>query len=280
MSISLARKRVAWLLGLLLWQPACAHAADIFLLKTYDGSQQVAGWVMSEKLDGVRGLWDGKQLRSRGGHVVHAPPWFTENFPPFALDGELWTKREDFANIVSIVRTKTPDARWRQVGYYVFEAPHQRGGLLERLAVLQDYLTQNPTATEHLQIIPQIKVDNDVHLKRLLAEVSAGGGEGVVVRNPNSPYQTGRLSSALKVKNYLDADCVVRKILPGKGKYRGKMGALQCEMADQSMVNIGSGFSDQQRAEPPPVGSVITFKYYGLTAHGKPRFAVYLRRRR
>lgn len=256
---------------------AHAEQPQVFLLKTYDGSQDVTGWVMSEKLDGVRGVWDGTQLLSRSGEVLSAPLWFIQDLPRFALDGELWTKRGDFENIVSIVRTQNADERWQQIGYYVFEVPQQSGGLLDRLAVVRDYLAKHPN--QHVRIIPQIKVGTTAQLKQFLAEVSAAGGEGVVVRNPNLPYQSGRLSSALKVKNYLDAECVVRNILPGKGKYIGKMGALQCEMDDHRIIKIGSGFSDQERAMPPPIGSVITFKYYGLTAKGKPRFAVYLRKR-
>ena len=265
--------RVLWLA--LLLPEAYAQKPDVFLLKTYDGSQDVVGWVMSEKLDGVRGVWDGRRLLSRNGQVLHAPTWFTRDFPPFALDGELWSKRADFENIVSIVRTKTPDARWEQLRYHVFEVPQQTGGLPDRLAVLRDYLRQRPS--ERIVIVPQIRVNAAAELTGFLAKVSAADGEGVVVRDPARPYKTGRLSSALKAKNHLDTECVVREILPGKGKYTGQMGALRCEMADGNQVNIGSGFSDELRAQPPPMGSVITFKYYGLTRKGKPRFPVYLR---
>ena len=264
---------VAWLL----LSAVHAQKPEVFLLKTYDGTQDVVGWVMSEKLDGVRGIWDGERLLSRGGNELRAPKWFTRDFPPFALDGELWTRRGDFENIVSIVRRKNPDQRWAQVRYHIFEVPHQAGGLPERLAVLADYLQQHPN--DHLQIIRQIKVSNADQLRAFLAQVNAGGGEGVVVRDPALPYRTGRLSSALKVKNYLDTECVVQKILPGKGKYTGKMGALQCRMMDGKLIKIGSGFTDQTRAQPPALGSVITFKYYGLTKKGNPRFPVYLRRR-
>ena len=264
---------VAWLL----LSAVHAQKPEVFLLKTYDGTQDVVGWVMSEKLDGVRGIWDGERLLSRGGNELRAPKWFTRDFPPFALDGELWTRRGDFENIVSIVRRKNPDQRWARVRYHIFEVPHQSGGLLERLAVLADYLQQHPN--DHLQIIRQIKVSNADQLRAFLAQVNAGGGEGVVVRDPALPYRTGRLSSALKVKNYLDTECVVQKILPGKGKYTGKMGALQCRMMDGKLIKIGSGFTDQIRAQPPALGSVITFKYYGLTNKGNPRFPVYLRRR-
>ncbi len=270
--------------GLLLSQTAYAQQSPqkpaVFLLKTYDGSQDVVGWMMSEKLDGIRGIWDGKRLMSRAGGILHAPQWFVADFPPFALDGELWTRRADFENISSIVRRKKPDDRWRQISYHVFEVPHQAGGLLDRLTVLGDYLQQHPNP--YLKIIPQTKIHSKSQLQRLLTKISGAGGEGVVVRNPDTPYQTGRLSSALKLKKYRDAECVVREILPGKGKYSGKMGSIACQMTDQmlagTMLKIGSGFSDAQRADPPPVGSTITFKYYGLTKNDKPRFPVFLRR--
>lgn len=252
-------------------------APDIFLLKTYDGSRPVVGWVMSEKLDGVRGLWDGEKLTTRGGHVIRAPHWFTRDFPPFALDGELWSRRGDFENIVSIVRRQTPDDRWRQLKYHIFEAPQQAGGLLERLAVARRYLAAHPTPW--LKILPQTRVRSQAHLGAYVDVVTAAGGEGVVVRDPDLPYRTGRLNSALKVKKYQDAECVVRAILPGKGKYLGMMGAVLCEMRAGRRLKIGTGFTAAERAKPPPIGGVITFKYYGLTRKGNPRFPVYFRRR-
>lgn len=278
LSIKLAISFIAKFLfiGLLLAQPVYAEKPDIFLLKTYDGSQDIRGWIMSEKLDGVRGIWDGEQLRSRNGKVLNAPRWFTRKLPPFALDGELWTTRRDFENIVSIVRTKNPAAdRWLRIRYYIFDVPNQPGGFQSRMTVLYDYLQEHPNP--HLKILPQSKVETPAQLKRFLTEVSALGGEGVVVRNPNVPYQTGRLSSALKVKNHIDAECLVKKIVPGNGKYADKMGSLQCDAGSLGVIKIGSGFSDHERAHPPPQGSIITFKYYGLTGKGKPRFPIYLR---
>ena len=49
---------------------------EVFLLKTYDGSQDVIGWLMSEKLDGIRAVWDGKQLRTKNGNLIHTPKSF------------------------------------------------------------------------------------------------------------------------------------------------------------------------------------------------------------
>jgi len=65
-----------------------ASKPNLLLLKVYT-DQNVTGWVMSEKLDGIRAYWDGKRLLTRSGKVIHAPDWFLKDYPPFAIDGEL-----------------------------------------------------------------------------------------------------------------------------------------------------------------------------------------------
>lgn len=77
-------------------------------------NQPIEGWVMSEKLDGIRAYWDGEKLSTRQMRAIAAPEWFTKNLPPFALDGELWTKRGDFEEIQSIVMAQNPDGRWKK----------------------------------------------------------------------------------------------------------------------------------------------------------------------
>ena len=260
---------------LILVQAALATKPDLFLLKTYDDSKDVVGWVMSEKLDGIRGFWTGKELVSRGGNPIHAPAWFTQNYPPFAIDGELWTQRGDFENISSIVRSKNSNQRWKHITHNIFEVPGQSGGLLKRLGVLKEYLRKNPNP--YLQIIPQTVINTKGQLADFLKEVTTDKGEGVVVRNPNSLYQTGRLSSALKVKQYFDTECIVLEILPGKGKYQNMMGSVLCQTDTGKKLKIGSGFKDKDRANPPAIGSKITFKYYGFTKKGSFKYPVYLR---
>ena len=208
-----------FVIALLLSQLSLANKPDIFLLKTYEDSQDVVGWVMSEKFDGIRGFWTGEKLISRSGNEFNPPVWFTKDYPPFPIDGELWTKRSDFENISSIIRSQDSGDRWHQVTHNIFEVPNQQGGLFDRLSILKSYLDLNPIL--HLKIIPQKMIDNKQQLQDFLQEVTANKGEGVVVRNPKTPYQTGRLSSALKLKKYFDTECIVLEILEGKGKYTG-----------------------------------------------------------
>ncbi len=263
------------LICLLFLQPTLAKTPDLFLLKTYDNNKNVVGWVMSEKLDGIRGFWNGEQLISRGGNPINVPSWFTKNYPPFSIDGELWTKRGDFETISSIVRNKNSNQRWKKITHQIFEVPNQSGGLPDRLAILQQFLDNNPESP--IRIIKQSLITDQQQLPAFLEAVVADKGEGVVVRNPNTEYQTGRLSSALKVKKYFDTECTVLEILPGKGKYQNMMGSVLCQTQEGKQLKIGSGFKGKDRVNPPNVGSKITFKYYGFTKKGNFKYPVYLR---
>jgi len=248
----------------------CAEKPKLLLLKNYK-DQNISGWVMSEKLDGIRAYWNGKELISRSGKTIHAPKWFTKNYPPFEIDGELWSKRKDFENISSIVRDKTPSQKWHEIKHYIFEVPNAKGGLFERLAKVKPY------EGKYIKIVPQKQIKNRKSLQNFLKNIEKLGGEGVVIRDPNASYINKRTSKALKVKSFLDAECEVIKILKGKGKYSAKMGSIECKLPNGVLFKIGSGFSNKQRNNPPKIGDVVTFKYKEMTKYGKPRFPVFLR---
>jgi len=229
---------------------------------------------MSEKLDGMRAYWTGINLISRGGKIIYAPKWFTKNYPLFPIDGELWTKRYDFENISSIVRDKIPNEdEWKQIKHYIFEVPNAKGGLFERLKKVEPY------ENEIIKIIPQIPIKNQNHLQRFLKQIEQKRGEGVVVRDPNALYIDKRTSKALKVKSFLDKECKIIGYNRGHGKLKDMMGSLACQMDNNVTFKIGSGFSMNERKNPPAIGSVITFKYKEMTKYGKPRFPVFLRER-
>lgn len=249
-----------------------AKKPDLFLLNNYTQDKNVTSWYMSEKLDGVRAYWDGKNLISRSGKVFNPPNFFIKDFPNYELDGELWSKRSDFSNISSIVNTKDSNKRWNTLTYNVFEVPNQKGNLLERLHVAKE--------SRYIKIIKQIKVKNKQHLEEFLKEVEAKNAEGVVVRDGSLSYYTGRNNNALKVKNYIDEECIVVGYNEGKGKYASKLGSLSCKTKNNLIIKIGSGLSDEQRLNPPKIGAIITFKYYGLTSKAKPRFPIFMRIRK
>lgn len=356
-------------------------SSQVFALSNFDkkllenGSLQ--GYVVSEKLDGVRALWDGVNLKSRSGKAFSPPKCWVENLPDFALDGELFIARGKFEEVLSVVSKgdsqceKCKCEEWSKVGYFIFDVPqaNQKSDakssadsstesskksytLLERLALLESWLENRANKTNKanqakttegknsadldskkasknpiLHIIPQESVPSQEALQKKLKEVEKLGGEGLVIRKNNAPYERFRTTNAMKLKSYSDTECVVVAHNQGKGKFSHALGSLTCESLpldfattksakntkntdstqptsiDSALPNkikdstdsaqstpltfpthsrkirfkIGSGFSDKDRAAPPPIGTTITYKYYGLTKNGLPRFPVFLR---
>lgn len=251
---------------------AYTKTPELMLLESYK-NQDVSGWVMSEKLDGVRGYWDGEQLFTRQNKIINAPHYFLRDFPPFAIDGELFTERNQFEKISSIVRSKK-DKGWENMKLYVFDVPNAQGNLFERLAVLQEYLAKNPTP--YIQIIEQIPIKTKQQVQEFLQQVEKQQGEGIVLRNPNAPYERKRSSQILKLKTALDEECTVIAHHQGKGQFENMLGAISCQN-HRGVFKIGSGFTLAERQNPPAINSIVTYKYRGLTKNGLPRFATYWR---
>ncbi|MBC8219745.1 MAG: DNA ligase [Proteobacteria bacterium] len=251
------------------------HKIKPLLAKVYR-QEDVSQWMVSEKLDGVRGIWNGEKLHFRSGKLIHAPKWFTENFPPQPMDGELWMGRGTFDRLSGIVRKKIPDERdWKQVRYMLFELPESSGTFTERIQKMVE-LTAS-VKIPWLQAIPQIHLDSEEALLKMLDEIVKKGGEGLMLHRADSLYHSGRSDDLLKLKPWQDAEATVIEILPGKGKFSGMMGALLLKDKSGHIFRIGTGFSDSERRNPPPPGSVITYKFTGTSKKGLPRFASFLR---
>src|SRR5439155_17482506 len=114
----------------------------LLLAESWDNATDLSDWWMSEKLDGVRAYWDGRQFLSRQGNIYHAPDWFIEGLPAVPLDGELWIDRKKFQRTVSIVRRQDKNDLWNEVRFLIFDAPAAPGGFEERLASLKDILAR------------------------------------------------------------------------------------------------------------------------------------------
>jgi len=255
---------------------AVAEPPALTLANVYQKGMSLEGYWVSEKLDGVRAYWTGEKFLSRGGHEYRAPDWFSRKFPAHPLDGELWMGRGRFAELSGVVRQVVPDEDdWRRVRFMVFDLPDQEATFDQRLARLRVLIEK--VGSPYMALVDQQRASTHENLMRRLDEVVDIGGEGLMLRLGASGYRIGRSNDLLKVKQYQDAEAVVVQHLPGKGKYEGLMGSLLVELENGRQFRIGSGFSDAERASPPDPGTVITFKYYGYTATGLPRFASFLR---
>ena len=255
-----------------------APAPSVTLAETYRGGIDLADYWVSEKYDGVRGYWDGQRLITRGGLVIQTPAWFTAGWPDHAMDGELWTGYGEFARVSGIVRSHEPhDADWRDVRYRVFDLPDHPGPFDARVPAIRRVIAaiDQPWVTA----VGQFRVDDTTALDTAMARVIARGGEGLILHRGAAKYRAGRSDDLLKLKPYDDAEARVIGHNPGQGRLEGLMGSLDVRTPDGREFAIGSGFTDAQRASPPPIGSWITYRYNGETVTGLPRFARFLRRR-
>lgn len=256
--------------------PLRAGSLEILLANVYRDGIDVSRYLVSEKFDGVRAIWDGKQLRFRSGNLVHAPEWFLDALPAQPLDGELWLGRGQFERLSGIVRRETPvDDEWRQVRYLIFELPGGEGSFRERAGRIERLVAE--AGVPWLRSVRQEPVTDKAGLQARLAKVLEAGGEGLMLHLADAPYESGRSDTLLKLKPWLDAEAVVVGHLPGKGKYVGQLGALRVKLPDGRQFSLGSGFTDAQRRNPPHVGATVTYRYRELTASGLPRFASFLR---
>ncbi|HSU54787.1 MAG TPA: DNA ligase, partial [Candidatus Dormibacteraeota bacterium] len=242
----------------------------LLLAESWDNATDLTDWWMSEKLDGVRAYWDGKQFLSRQGNIYYAPDWFVEGLPAVPLDGELWLDRKKFQRTVSIVRRQDKSEHWKEIRFLIFDAPAANGGFEERLAFLKDALARGSAkfATQH----GHERCKSLEALRAELARIEALQGEGLMLRQPGSKYVAGRSSTLLKVKTFRDAEAVVVGHQPGAGRHQGRLGALLVRLPSGKDFAIGTGFSDREREKPPALGATVTFRYQELSDAGVPRF--------
>jgi len=242
----------------------------ILLAHRWENDVDLDGWWMSEKLDGVRAYWNGKEFLSRQGNVFHAPDWFVADLPDHPLDGELWLERKKFQRTVSIVRRQDKSDLWKEISYLIFDAPALDKPFEDRIEFIQDFTEQNKPAYATAHKHEQCR--NLKHLQKELKRVEKLGGEGLMLRQPGSRYEEGRSTSLLKVKTFYDAEARVVDHTAGRGRHKGRVGALVLELPSGEQFSVGTGLSDAQRENPPGLGSVITYRYQELTDGGIPRF--------
>lgn len=250
--------------------------APVMLANVYHSGVDLKAYWVSEKYDGIRGYWDGKKLWTRGGEQVYPPAWFIAGWPNIALDGELWAGRGGFGDAVSTARRQTPDdAAWRKMRFMVFDLPAHEGTFDQRLPSLKS--TVASINLPWVQVVKQSKVEDHRSLQKMLNTITKDGGEGLMLHRGASFYRAERNDDLLKVKLHDDADARVIAYIPGKGKHAGRLGALVVEMPNGQRFKLGTGFSDAQRAQPPKLGSLVTYRFRGVNDSGIPRFASFLR---
>ncbi len=248
----------------------------LLLAQNYQQGVDVKQYLISEKYDGVRAFWDGKQLISRQGNIINAPEWFIKDLPKIQLDGELWMGRGKFDALSGAVRKDKPiDAEWKNISYQIFELPNAKGPFEARAKRIVEIVKQ--ANLPQLNAVAQFRVNDESALKLRLKQVVKNGGEGLMLHRADAVYTTGRSDVLLKLKPLYDAEAKVIGHTAGKGKHAGKLGALLVETPQGIRFKLGTGFSDAQRENPPEIGSTVTYTFKDTTKNGKPKFASFLR---
>ena len=253
-----------------------AKPPAVLLAENYQVGIDVSQYLISEKYDGVRAIWDGKQLITRQGNAINAPAWFTKNLPKIAMDGELWLGRGQFDALSGTVRKDVPnDAEWQSITYNIFELPNAPGIFETRAKRIVEIVKQ--ANLPQLKAVAQFRLKDQTILNLRLKQVVKNGGEGLMLHRADAQYITGRNDALLKLKPLYDAEATVVAYTQGKGKFKGKLGALVVETPEGIRFKLGTGFSDLQRENPPKIGSLVTYTYKDKTKTGKPKFASFLR---
>ena len=233
-------------------------------------------YVVSEKLDGIRAIWTGKTLLTRQGNVIHAPDWFTEPLPNQMLEGELWLARNTFSQLYSITSKHTPSSEeWQNVKFMLFDLPTSEQPFSKRVTTLERITAE--LNLSHVDVIKHHSFEHFHELEDYYNHVIKDGGEGLMLNLANANYETGRNSALLKIKPYYDDEATVVGHQTGKGKFENMLGALIVKNSKGQKFKIGTGFTTHERQNPPQKGETDTYKYFGLTNTGLPRFASFLR---
>lgn len=251
------------------------NKTELMLATRFQDHIDVTKYFVSEKLDGVRAHWNGKDLLSKNGLKFAAPDWFLRDFPEQTLDGELWIGRGMYEKASSIVRKQTPHNGWREIKFMLFDLPRHNGPFSERVTVMQKLVKE--INLPHLKVIKQFRVESHIELQQRLNSVVNSGGEGLMLHLQTARYTSGRSDQLLKLKTFDDAEATIIGYRPGKGKFKGVTGSLKVRDRKDNIFFIGSGLSDEQRRKPPAIGKVITYRHNGFTSKGLPRFPVFLR---
>jgi DNA ligase-1 len=251
----------------------------LLLANGWDGTTDPTGYFISTKYDGIRAYFDGTKLVSRQGNEFPAPFWFLTGLGTSPLDMELYLGPGRFQETTSAIHGGNDGCK--KLTAQIIDAPQAPGTFEQRMAWLK---TQ--TFGSFVQLIQHTLCTGVAHLKSELLAEEARGGEGLMLRKAGSLYVPGRNSTLLKVKTFFDSEAEIAAYTDGKKAFKGMVGAFSCiipstitlQIGGKSCIlrkgitfDVGSGLTVEQRRNPPPIGSLITFRFLELTKDGVPR---------
>lgn len=203
------------------------------------------GWYCSEKLDGVRGYYDGTRMISRNGNTIDIPDRIRKYLSKqYKVDGEFFKTRKTFHDVVKAIQSPKSSKDWEGIEFYVFDI-HNSMVFFDRYMLIHNvypfYCKQ--------YIIHTDDIDRELKL------IENKGGEGLILRNPQGLYQPGRSNDIIKLK----------PIHTGHAKYLGDNTFK--EMNSNIIFKIRVSKKQQLKN-----GTQVSFIYRDRTLTNKPKF--------
>ena len=248
---------------------------DVTLAEKFT-TQDPTGFYMSEKLDGMRCVWNGKTLCSRKGNILNTiPKELVKELPhDIALDGELYLGRGKFQDLMSIVKRNNSRLEcWKDICYVVFDAPLVKGSIEKRI----EEASKGTKTCSWVHTIKHTVCCGKEHAISEMNRVVKEGGEGVMLKHPSNDYKNGRTPDLLKVKPFHDDEAVIIQHNPGTGRNTGRLGSFTCKDEQGRIFKVGIGIQDSVRELPPEIGTQITYRFQERTKAGNPRFPRFVR---
>ena len=233
------------------------------------------GKLIEVKLDGVRVLTivypDGRvdQFSRNGKELVNFPhvkeqisAVVKQDPPPYALvlDGEIMSGTfQDLMKQIHRKSSATANDAVLNLFDFIPLADFEKGewdkSQTTRSAMLKAWFEKNEEALPNLTVVGQelVNLDTDAgktRYKEINNMAIAGGYEGIMLKDPTAGYKCKRSVAWLKLKPFIEVSLTVTAVEEGTGKNVGKLGAFVCEGTDDGkdiVVNVGSGFADDQR---------------------------------
>jgi len=235
--------------------------------------QDVTGWLVSEKLNGVRAIWDGEDLYSKNGNRFNAPEWFKKLLPGNVyLEGELYIGLDTLGKTAGTVRKKIPiDSELKLIQYCIFDAPKYDDVYKERLAYCKKIISNS----DNVNIIRHKYFRTESQLNEFYEDIVSAGGEGIILRNPFSYYELCRSNNYLKCKPKDDDEAKVIGYSQPEGIFRKRVRSIVCKWKGK-VFDIDMKRNIKSKLALPNIGSMITFSYQDICSAGLPLSPLFL----
>ena len=263
--------------------------------------------IMDVKVDGIRGrirkvgdqiviLSTNKRFFKYKDHIRRMlKPMFDYLPPDVDIDGELYCPWMTWQDIVSAVKTENDcHARDADIGFYMFDIIIPNMPLQQRINMLRNAYfecSKQGCFDVRIQLLKKYIAYNHQDIAKFHEWATQHGWEGAIIRKmaikdvtgnyvekslQKSIYKGGKNNNLLKVKSFIDEECLIKDIICGEGREENAA-IFICQDMRGGTFNLRPAGSIEERIKMYfnkhlYVGKVYTYKYFSLTNDGLPKF--------